>query len=87
MMKAVATHSKPGLKPQDHGAVPQQQRSKTAYQAAAGKPKLDAKKIAEDLKQRMIKAKEASKKSEQFLAKMESTGFQAEPVEFYTMEE
>ena len=35
----------------------------------------------------MIKAKDAAKKSEQFLAKMERSGFEAEPVEYYMIEE
>jgi hypothetical protein len=34
-----------------------------------------------------MKSKDVSKKSEQFLAKMQNNGFEAEPVEFIGMEE
>jgi len=35
----------------------------------------------------MMRAKDVSKKSEQFLLKMESQGFEGEPMEFISMDE
>ena len=39
------------------------------------------------MKTRMMRAKDVSKKSEQFLVKMESQGFDGEPMEFISMDE
>ena len=61
-------------------------RAKSQHQkdtsAQAPKQRVDAQKIAADLKSRMMRAKDTAKKSEAFLAKMELSGFHADPVEF-----
>ena len=42
--------------------------------------------MAEELKKKMLRAKDASKKSEQFLAKLERNNFNSEPPELIEMD-
>ena len=46
----------------------------------------EQKQMAEELKRKMLKAKEASKKSEAFLAKLERSNFQSDPGELIEMD-
>lgn len=48
--------------------------------------KIDTQKFAEELKHRMKKAKEASIKSEKFLASLERNNFQADPADLMQMD-
>eukprot|EP00347_Sterkiella_histriomuscorum_P010003 403339056 len=68
------------------------QRGKSEYKKSSSsgqqlQKQIDTKKLAEDLKAKMQKAKSVSKKSETFLSQLEQNNFQSDPSELMMMEE
>jgi hypothetical protein len=59
----------------EEAGVPPKSRAKTEYKSKG--PKMDTQKMAADLKDRMMKAKAAAKRSELFLAKFQKQNFEA----------